>query len=91
MFQFFWSISWHFLESENAGNDQVGDLENREPRLQNIVSAPQSTAASAAGIQATFICGGFSGEADAKREGAHSPCQRQGRGGYFVFVWGVLT
>jgi len=27
--------------------------------LRNIVSAPQSTAASAAGIQATFICGGL--------------------------------
>ena len=56
---------------------EVGDPENgpREPRL----SAPQSyqsTAASAAGIHATFFCGGFSSEAeaDAEREGAHSPC-----------------
>ena len=31
------------------------------PHAREIVSAPQSTAASAAGTQATFICGGFFG------------------------------
>ena len=41
----------------------VGEREMipREPRLRNIISAPQSTAATAAGSHAAFICGGFSG------------------------------
>ena len=36
-------------------------LKRDQTHAREIVSAPQSTAASSAGIQATFICGGFFG------------------------------
>ena len=48
------------------------DPENRTG-LRNIVGAPQSKAAPAAGIHATSICGRVSGQAYTERGGAH-PC-----------------
>jgi len=36
-------------------------LKRDQTHARETYSAPQSTAASAAGIQATFICGGFFG------------------------------
>ena len=45
---------------------EVGDSENRACEISLARLSAQSRAASAAGIQATFICGGFPGEADAK-------------------------
>jgi len=42
-------------------NEKEYHLKRHQTHARETVSAPQSTAASAAGIQATFICGGFFG------------------------------
>ena len=46
---------------ELPGYPELGQLLTATPEPRFIASAPQSTAASAAGIHATFICGGFFG------------------------------
>ena len=69
-----------------------GSRRFREPRLRKIVSAPQSTAASAAGIQATFICGGLNLDKQMQNEKELIRlASAVGWGGYFVFVWRALT
>ena len=68
-------------------------------QARGIVIATQSTAASAAGIQATFICGGFFGFAYTKERnwayfacGAKLPERKLKRGRAILYhVWRVLT
>ena len=72
----------------------------RDPtQARGIAIATQSTAASAAGIQATFICGGFFGFAYTKERnwayfacGAKLPERKLKRGRAILYhVWRVLT